>query len=362
MDEERSQEVEREYARKKLQEWSAVDDILYPRHISLEQCSSEQTATYKSTLIGNNKETFVDLTGGFGVDCYYIGKNFEKPTYIEQNPDLCKIVESNYHTLGFSKCEVVCDEAESYLYKMDRVHLIYIDPARRDDNGRRTYAIEDCTPNVKELNNLLLEKADKVIIKLSPMFDWHKAVRDMNGVTEVHIVSVGNECKELLLVLENTDKPLRLICVDDDVRYERIVIKKTIKEKISADSKNIEDYHYLYEPNASIMKAGCFQWIAEDFNVVEVSPNSHLFLSGETIKDFPGRKFEIKVLSTLNKKEIKKKLQGVVKANITTRNFPMKSNELHKRLHLDDGGDNFIFATTTKENKHLIFVCKKIFL
>lgn len=362
MDEERSQALEREYARKKLQEWSAVDEIVYSRHISLEQCSSEQTAKYKSTIIGQNKDTFVDLTGGFGVDCYYIGRHFKKAVYVEQNPELCNKVQHNFKVLSYNQCQVLCDDAENYLRKMEKVHLIYIDPARRDGNGRRTYAIEDCTPNIQKLNDLLLEKSDRVIIKLSPLFDWHKAVKDVKGVVEVHIVSVGNECKELLLILEKDAKPLKLVCINDDETYKRFVVENSTNGDYQTCTKTIDNCCYLYEPNASIMKAGCFGWITEDFNVMEVSANSHIFLSEEAIKNFPGRKFVIKQVSTLNKKESKLKLSGIGKANITTRNFPIKPQELRKRLHLKDGGENYIFATTTKENKHILFVCNKIFL
>lgn len=178
MDEQQRNLAEREYAKKKLPQWTDIDGIIYPRHISLEQCSSEQTAKYKSQLLSTktpNLHTFVDLTGGFGVDSYYIGKNFKSAFYIEQNPDLCETVKHNYKLLGFSQCTVICQDATNYLAQMPQANVIYIDPARRDNNGRRTYDICDCTPDVTKINDLLLQKADKVMIKLSPMFDWHKA-------------------------------------------------------------------------------------------------------------------------------------------------------------------------------------------
>lgn len=357
-DEGQRQALAREAVRKKLPEWSSAAELRFPQHISLEQCSSQQTAEYKARLI-NPSETasFVDLTGGFGVDCYYIGRHFSKATYIEQNPDLCETARHNYAVLQYS-CGVFCMNSEEYLKEMSPVSLIFIDPARRDNNGRRTYAIEDCTPDVGRLNALLLEKASKTIIKLSPMFDWHKAVSDLKGVTEVHIVSVGNECKELLLVLEREVKPLKLFCANDDDRIEICPISSADFAPTCAD---INDYKYMYEPNASIMKAGCFNEVARMYALEAVSCNSHLFLSNRKTNDFPGRKFEILAVSSLNKKEVKAKLSGIEKANITTRNFPMKAEELRRRLKLGDGGDIYIFATTTKENKHIMLVCKKIF-
>ena len=357
MDEGRRQDAEREYARKKLPEWADADGILYPRHISLEQCSSQQTAQYKAKIIskGDNNE-LVDLTGGFGVDCYYIGRNFKRAVYVEQNEELCHIARHNYDILGFNQAEVVCGDAVGYLQAMPKVNLIYIDPARRDVHGQRTYAIEDCTPDITMLNTMLLEKADRVMVKLSPMFDWHKAVSDLKGVTEVHIVSVSNECKELLLILEKEDKPLRLICVNDDSRF---IVEDALTATTAAEAVNETDASFLYEPNASIMKAGCFKQVAAQFGAEEISQNSHLFTSDKYIEDFPGRKFQILTISSMNKHELKEKFSDITKANITTRNFPMKPEELRKKLKLSDGGDLYLFATTTRMRKHKIFICKR---
>ena len=361
MDEQQRNLAEREYAKKKLPQWTDIDGIIYPRHISLEQCSSEQTAKYKSQLLSAktpNLHTFVDLTGGFGVDSYYIGKNFKSAFYIEQNPDLCETVKHNYKQLGFSQCTVICQDATNYLAQMPQANVIYIDPARRDNNGKRTYDICDCTPDVTKINDLLLQKADIVMIKLSPMFDWHKAVKDLHGVTEVHIVSARNECKELLIILEKEPKPLKLFCINDDSTF--IVDNEndgsTSSPQVNTDS---DTFQYLYEPNASIMKSGCFRELALRFGIMEISASSHLFLSDRQIEDFPGRSFQILSVSSMNKKALKEKVSVLKNANITTRNFPINANQLRKKLKLAEGGDTYIFATTTQQKEHLLFICKK---
>ena len=345
---------------KKLPQWSKTAGLSLPPHLPLEQCSSEQTALYKAGLIQDwASETFVDLTGGFGVDCYYMGRHFQKATYIEQKAELCEIVRHNYQLLKYETCQVVCGDSADCLRQMKHVQMIYLDPARRDNYGRRTYAIEDCTPNILTLNSLLLEKADKVMVKLSPMFDWHKAVSDLKGVTEVHIVSVCNECKELLLIMEKTERPFRLICVNILSDGTLQTFSPTSHHAASTPSSKSASPSTLFEPNASIMKAGCFREIEEAFGVEQISSNSHLFLSDHPVADFPGRCFVIQGVTTLNKKEIRENLKDISKANITVRNFPLSAQDLRKRLKLADGGDIYLFATTTKDKKHLIYICKK---
>ena len=232
----------RQKAKTKLPSWAAIDGITYPPHLSMEQCSSEQTAKYKGCLvIGdwcwlNDKKTggsgisvsFVDLTGGFGVDFAFIASainqhltpNTQRLIYVEQQAQLCAISSENYKLLGLNHIEVVCADGVDYLHQLDHADLIFIDPARRDDHGARTYGIADCTPNVLELRDELLQKADRVMLKLSPMLDWRKAVEDLGNVNEVHIVSVDNECKELLLILSKEEKPLKLFCVNNDQVFE----------------------------------------------------------------------------------------------------------------------------------------------
>ncbi len=351
----------------KLPEWSAIKGLVYPERVSLEQCSSEYTAKYKANVIrrlfqrhGLPLDSFIDLTGGFGVDCYYIGKDFRHAVYVEQNAALCDIVKNNYSLLGYLHSECINDSAESFITTASKADLIYIDPSRRDRYGNRTYDIKDCTPNVKELREVLLDKARVVMIKLSPMFDWHKAVFDLPNVTEVHVVSVNNECKELLLVLEKGVKPLTITCANDDnlFTYTLDNTGEAIR-KVYPSWEDINSAAYLYEPNASIMKAGCFNCVRDRFGIEKISANSHLYLSDKYIDDFPGRVFSIVTVSSLNRKEVKEVLHGVTNANVATRNFPVSVEEVKKRLKLKDGGDIYVFATTTDENKHIIFVCKK---
>lgn len=353
---------------RKVPTWAACDGLLYPPHLNMEQCSSEQTARYKASLLPSPSTlhpspfTFIDLTGGMGVDFYFMAYEVNKAhgshkspcLYVEQQEHLCELARHNFALLGLD-CTVVCGSAADVLSKLDHVSVIYLDPARRDLHGARTYALEDCTPNVLELLPLLLAKADRILLKLSPMLDWHKAVDDLGCVSEVHIVSVHNECKELLLVLQQEPSDsLRLVCVNDGAVFETSPSMGPVEEKGAP-----VDPSYLYEPNASIMKAGCFDEIADFYLISELSANSHLFVSAHEITGFPGRSFRVEAVTTLNKYELKTALQGIDRANITVRNFPMSVEGLRKRLRLKDGGDVFLFATTMSNGEHRLFICRK---
>ena len=349
----------RQTARRKLPSWAAVEGLVYPPHLNMEQCSSEQTARYKAGLVGEGRR-YVDLTGGFGVDFYWMSQGFRERVYVEQNEALCAISTENFRLLGLA-CTTCCDDATTYLTNMAEADVIYLDPARRNDQGGRTYDIRDCTPNILELLPLLQEKARKVVLKLSPMLDWRKAVADLGQVSEVHIVSVGNECKELLLVLEPSEQPLRIVCVNDDQLFE--VTESHLSPLLPPPSSlhtPPSTFHFLYEPNASIMKAGCFEALTARYPVRQVAPNSHLFLSVEDIQDFPGRRFQIVAVSSMNKHDLATALSGLRAANITVRNFPMRVEQLRKKLKLKDGGDHYIFATTGADNAHQLFICRKI--
>ena len=396
-------------ARTKLPSWAANEDILYPPHLSMEQCSSEQTAEYKARLVArlvgvdnlvssdlNNdccrpsagektipkqqenhvrnsfEGSFCDLTGGFGVDFSFIAHSFKRAIYVEQQENLCELARHNFHALGLTQAEVVNDDGTTYLHQLDHVSVLFLDPARRNEQGGKTVLISDCTPDVLALEEELLEKADTVVIKLSPMLDWHRAVDELNRlgnvVREVHIVSVRNECKELLLVLQRTkdekddkmatEKALQVFCVNDEsiVSYSLDEALSTSQRLLSAVPKAGQ---YLYEPNASLMKAGCFALLTARYPLSALSLNSHLFVSDETIDDFPGRKFEITAVSSFNKKELRRSLSGIDKANLAVRNFPMSVADLRKRLKIKEGGNVYLFATTDAESNHLLFVCKK---
>ena len=355
----------RQTARRKLPAWASIEGIVYPPHLSMEQCSSEQTARYKACHAGQGR-LLVDLTGGFGVDFSFMAQGFKKAVYVERQQSLCEIARGNFQLLGLSQAEVVCSDAADYLCATEHADLIYIDPARRDDNGARTYGISDCTPDVLALRELLLEKADRVIIKLSPMLDWRKAVNDLGEqyVREVHIVSVGNECKELLLLL-GQGEGLRLICACDNQRLEVDEAHKAYESYESYEPyrpyrpDEIHQGIFLYEPNASIMKAGCFDEVSWQFKVGQLAQNSHLFVSANYVSDFPGRSFQIDAVTSMNKRELKEKLQGLTQANIAVRNFPLTVAELRKRLKLSEGGSVYIFATTLASGNRVLILCRK---
>lgn len=351
----------RKMARVKLPRWVSLDGIIYPPHISMEQCSSEFTAMYKAELAARllkSNKGFVDLTGGFGVDFSYIADRLGmKAIYVERQTHLCEAAKKNFELLGLENVEVKNGDGIEILHSLSRLSLIFIDPARRDDAGNKVVSLQDCTPDVTNLQDEMMEKADFVIIKLSPMLDWHRAVSELKHVREVHIVSMGNECKELLLVLsaQSEETPLKVYCVNDKqvVRYEA---EKASVVNIVGDISTME---YLYEPNASLMKAGCFGVLTARYGVKMLAKNSHLFVSDEQVENFPGRAFRIKAMSSFNKKGLKRQLAGVTKANIATRNFPLSVAELRKRLKLKDGGDTYIFATTLNDESHVLLICEK---
>lgn len=452
----------RKMARVKLPRWASIDGIIYPPHISMEQCSSEQTALYKAELAarllglspsssenGEEKEKesenasnlhlseicefagkgavdsefakneatckkqqilteskenvneikeephegdfseetgFVDLTGGFGVDFSYIASRLGvKSMYVERQTHLCEAAKENFGRLGLknaivkngdgievlhsfaSKKEAAAsdslgiteDQSQSLLKTNLGLKLIFIDPARRDDAGNKVVSLKYCTPDVTLLQEEMLSKADYVIIKLSPMLDWHRAVSELNCVQEVHIISVNNECKELLLVLSARNMGnLRIYCVNDAQSF--------VCDELDMESSSVkiapftlEEMLYLYEPNASLMKAGCFGVLSERYEAKMLSKNSHLFVSRDPIAVFPGRSFRIIAISSFNKKELKRHLSGITKANIATRNFPLSVAELRKRLKLKDGGETYIFATTLSDESHVLMITEK---
>ena len=467
----------RKMARVKLPRWASIDGIIYPPHISMEQCSSEQTALYKAELAarllglspsssenGEEKEKesenasnlhlseicefagkgavdsefakneatckkqqilteskenvneikeephegdfseetgFVDLTGGFGVDFSYIASRLGvKSMYVERQTHLCEVAKENFGRLGLKNAIVkngdgievlhsfaskkddaasdslgiTEDQSRSLLKTNLGLKLIFIDPARRDDAGNKVVSLKDCTPDVTLLQEEMLSKADYIIIKLSPMLDWHRAVSELNCVKEVHIISVNNECKELLLVLSARNMGemeassadgevkhagnLRIYCVND---AQSFVCDELDMESSSVRiaSPVLEEMQYLYEPNASLMKAGCFSVLSERYGARMLSKNSHLFVSRDLIAAFPGRSFRIIAISSFNKKELKRHLSGITKANIATRNFPLSVAELRKRLKLKDGGETYIFATTLSDESHVLVITEK---
>lgn len=352
-------------ARRKLPTWAVINGIVYPPHLSMEQCSSEQTALYKCGIVSRLPERYhgvlIDLTGGFGVDFAFMSKCFERAVYVERQEHLCETARHNFQLLGLNHASIIHDDAENVLKDINTnpaSTLLYLDPARRDSNSSRTYAIADCTPNVLELKDRLFKAADHVLIKLSPMLDWHKAMSDLGEqVAQVHIVSVANECKELLILLSAFHQSDPVIhCVNDGQSLIYSPSEDTGSPAL-ADGANAA---YLYEPNASIMKAGCFGLLTERFPVKALASDSHLFVSDDPVEDFPGRRFAITAITTMNKKELGGALSGITRANIATRNFPMTAQQLRQRLRLQDGGDCYIFGTTTATGEHRLYICNKL--
>ena len=409
----------RKMARVKLPRWASLEGIIYPPHISMEQCSSESTALYKAELAARllglpvsssgtemkaeNEIEFVDLTGGFGVDFSYIAARLGvKSMYVERQAHLCEAAKVNFGRLGLKNAivkngdgiEVLhsfhpkkkdaasADDSLGITYDQPRsllktnlgLKIIFIDPARRDDAGNKVVSLKDCTPDVTVLQEEMLSKADYVIIKLSPMLDWHRAISELSHVREVHIISVNNECKELLLVLSARNMGemeassadgevkhagnLRIYCVNDAQSF--------VCDELDMESSPVriappvlEEMQYLYEPNASLMKAGCFGVLSGRYDARMLSKNSHLFVSQAPIEAFPGRSFRIIAVSSFNKKELKRHLSGITKANIATRNFPLSVAELRKRLKLKDGGETYIFATTLSDESHVLVITEK---
>ena len=376
----------RQRARAKLPQWAATDGIIYPPHISMEQCSSQQTATYKAdvarrlaaelpatqqpqptaTAGPHAPTTLIDLTGGFGVDFSYMAQVFGKAVYIERQSHLCDISRHNMARLGLTQAEVVCGDCTQIIEATGHATMIYADPARRDAAGGRTFAISDCTPDVTAMRDTLLEKADYVMLKLSPMLDWRKAAADMGAqVGEVHIVSAGNECKELLLVMSRKYTGIeRIYCVNDGQTFsftpeEAANAAAEARNRTTAQPQDPAAATFIYEPNASLMKAGCFALLEQRHPARQVGRDSHLFVSHEEMPQFPGRGFAIRAATTMNKRELKAAMAGVERANVSVRNFPLTAEALRKKLKLRDGGDTYIFGTTAEDGRHMIFVCRK---
>ena len=366
-------------ALRKLPSWAACDGVVYPPHLNMEQCSSEATARYKQQVarrwaerIPNASRTsMTDLTGGFGVDFSFTSRCFDCATYVERNASLCEVVGANLPRLGIRNAQVKCAEAEAVLEQLEPQTMIFLDPARRDEHGAKTVLIADCTPDVCQLLPSLMQKSQFVMLKLSPMLDWHKAIVDLDGkVREVHIVSADGECKELLLVLASDGTPeVQVFCVDIQSRpdsegqYPRSEFVYSIGGEAEPQPHNsklkIQNSTFLFEPNASVMKAGCFDEIARAYGICAISRNSHLFLSDREIDGFPGRTFAIDAVTTMNKRQLRQTLSGMKQANIAVRNFPLSVAELRKRLKLSDGGDTYIFATTTSDGDHILMLTHK---
>jgi Conserved hypothetical protein 95. len=341
---------------KKVPSWCENENLIFPAHLSIEQCSSEQTARYKAEIVSGS--SLVDLTGGLGIDCFFLSKQFQSTSYVEQQETLCQLAKNNFKALQ-TDIKIFNEDSEDYLNHCQPIDCIFIDPARRDQYGHKTISISDCTPNVIKMQEMLLSKAKQVLIKLSPMLDISLALSELNHVKIVHIVAVNNDCKELLFLLErNYNGNIRYCCANLHSRQSRQNF--TMEEEKEAQVTFVDKIEkYLYEPNAAIMKGGFFKSIAQKNGLKKLHPNTHLYTSDKLESEFPGRIFEVKEWGHYNKKAKQSTLYGIDRASVNARNFPLSVAELRKTLKLADDDKTFVFATTIKGDERIIIRAEK---
>ena len=346
--------------REKIPTFYSCRELLYPLKLSLEQSSSEITAKHKSALCEG--EVLYDLTGGFGVDCFFLSSRFRQVFYVEAQTELCQLAEHNFSALGRANISIINDTAENFLNNCGDAHWIYLDPARRLESGKKAVLLSDCEPNVALLQDKLLEKSTRVMIKLSPMFDIAALRHELKHIREIHIVAVANECREIIVMLEKKHN------AQPEIKTTNYSKSGTIEkfEFTAGDEQGAEITfttalrQYLYEPNAAIMKSGAFGLISEKFRLSKLHINSHLYTSDCLIDDFPGRIFCVQTTIDFSKKSLSNLNDEVKKANLTIRNFPLTVNELRKKLKIPEGGDVYLFATTLADNKKVLVKCSKV--
>lgn len=404
-------------ARKKLPLWAENPQLVYPPRISMEQCSSETTALYKQQVVRRLLQglsgplSMADMTGGFGIDFSYLAPLFDRAYYIEQQEILCRIAQHNLKVLGLKQAEVLHGDGVERMPEQAPLTLVFIDPARRDQQGKKTVALSDCTPDLSAIQERIRSCSRFCMAKLSPMLDIHQALQELKGVSEVHVVSVDNECKELLLILasgetenttgfataekrqetddnlasatekaeevaankledasttsiskqSNVKKPAETrICCINLQKGEQQTFEYTAQEEASAEAVYTDQPGaYLYEPNTSLLKAGAYKCLCARFGVRKLHPNSHLYTSDTLCADFPGRRFRVTGSRTFSKQDLKQIARDIPQANITIRNFPSTVQELRKKLKIKEGGDRYLFATTLKNEQRIILECLK---
>lgn len=353
------QQIEgRQIARRKLPSWAKQEGIVYPAKLSLEQCSSEQTALYKqqivTRLLTTRRERMADLTGGFGIDFSFMARLFTEADYVERDEQLCKTAFHNFQLLGLLQAKVHQTTCEDFLDGMGEYSLIYLDPARRDAAGRKVVALSDCSPDTEALWQRLTSHAQVVIVKLSPMLDIQDTLRRLHGVSEVHVVSVDGECKEVLMVYSGEENNPTYHCVNIAAHPQTFCTTERNSKPLVTPSPE----RYLYEPNASILKAGVQDALCQVYDIRKLHPFSHLFTSPHFIEDFPGRTFLVEDYSKFSKKELKGLLTGISGCSLTVRNFPASVAELRRQLKLKEGADCHLFATTLSDGSHALIRCK----
>ena len=343
-------------ARQKTPSWAAVDGIVYPPHLNMEQCSSEQAARFKAQLVKG--ETLVDLTGGFGVDCYFMSQGFVHTDYVECDASLAALVAENFT----HRADITIHVADStdYLNRMGAVDCVMLDPSRRSATGHKVAALSDCSPNVLELRDLLLRKAQRVVLKLSPMLDVCQAVRALGpSVTDVYVLAIDGECREMLMLMGGASDVVMLHGVHLHHGVTDCFTYTQAEEEACPLKVADAVLSYLYEPNAALMKLGAFRLLTKRYDLRMLHANSHLYTADELISDFPGRVMRVRRCVGMGKRE-QRDLSSLGRANVCTRNFPMSSDALRRRLRLLDGGDVFVYGTTLHDGRHVVLVCDRV--
>lgn len=354
----------RRQIRDKLPSWYINDRLIFPARIAAEQCSSEQTALYKQRLVEENM-CVCDLTGGLGIDSYFFSRKVKRLFYMERFPTYCEAARSNFSVLGADNIEVMEGDSAGLIDKLLQIDVFYVDPARRGEGNKRVFALQDCEPDLPALLPELFRNAPRVVAKLSPMADIRLTIDLLPGTTEVHVLSIKNECKELLFVIERNAEKITLSpkihCVNFIGENKEEQFSFTLDEEQNAEQNlSMGVGTYLYEPNASLLKAGAFKCLASRLGVGKLHVSSHLYTSLALVRDFPGRTFIVREIFPFNSKLCKGLSKQIPQANITVRNFPLTVEELRKRTHIADGGEVYIFATTISNGEKVIIKLEKI--
>ena len=346
----------RQLLKRKVPEWSENEGLLFPPHLAIEQCSSAATASYKARLAKGQR--IADLTGGLGIDSYYFSKLSPSVDYVEADPSLCAAARHNFAVME-APIRVWNATAESFLGQCDTFDCLYLDPSRRDAYGRKTVSVGDCTPDVAALQDLLLSKAPMVMVKLSPMLDLSQALTVLRHVSAIHVTAVGNECKELVFVLERDFAGETELCCAHLLTPQPTLSFTMAEERDCLAALATQPQRFLYEPNAALLKAGCFKLLTRRFDVRKLHRNSHLYTSETLIPDFPGRAFEVERWSAYNKKVRNGLLSGLDKAHLAVRNFPLSVAQLRQALRIAEGGETYLFATTLSHGEKVVIKTKK---
>ncbi len=340
----------------KLPTWFNTEKIYYPNKLNIEQTSSEVTAKYKSSLITG--DSIIDLTGGFGIDCYYFSKKFKEVTHCEINSELSEIVSHNYKELGVNTIETITNDGVSQLLNNNKQYdWVYIDPSRRHDTKGKVFFLKDCLPDVPKHLNAIFNHTNNVMIKTSPLLDISVGISELNYVKTIHVIAVNNEVKEILWILEKgfeAETTIKTVNINKTVEE---IFDFKLNEEQAITTNFSEPLTYLYEPNAAVLKSGGFKSVSKQLNVLKLHQHTHLYTLQELV-EFPGRCFKIERVLPYNKQLLKKEL--LKKANISTRNFPEAVQQIRKKFKIKDGGDTYVFFTTNLHNEKIVIICKKI--